>query len=331
MLCRLLSYNCSSSKKLYIGMIILILVVFISLNICAPQREVQQIVLVNPQYGAQYDAEYNAGEKNTKAIKTNSSSDLSLECKDANKLLGMVREQMLSRTAEFTIKYTGLNPEKVLTVDTFDALLAEVFASDDTSTPEDYDYLKLSWTKAQLTVDNYTGFTLYKFSFGYLTTVEQENALEKKADEILKVLNVYDSGDYEKVRSVNDYITQNVSYDRKHDNLSAYDAIYNGSTVCRGYALLAYTLLDKLSVPVRIITGEGKGQPHTWNLVDIDGEWYNLDVTWNDTTKSYSFFLKNEKEFYFHQKDAVFETEDFISEYPIAASSYTLFAYQKRK
>jgi hypothetical protein len=48
--------------------------------------------------------------------------------------------------------------------------------------------------------------------------------------------------------------------------------------------MLMYQMLKELDIPVRLISGTADGIGHAWNLVqlDLDGEWYHLDATWDD-------------------------------------------------
>jgi transglutaminase/protease-like cytokinesis protein 3 len=40
--------------------------------------------------------------------------------------------------------------------------------------------------------------------------------------------------------------------------------------------------MDMLDIECDIITGVADGESHAWNRVKIDGEYYLIDVTWND-------------------------------------------------
>lgn len=243
-------------------------------------------------------------------------------CANAADFSAQVRSSMLARTTDFSIRYTGDSPGKALTLATFDQFMSTVSSFDDPSTSSDFDYLKLSWTQAELTIANRPGALIYTFSFKFLATAEEETYVDKKVREILATLDVGNSGDYEKVKAVSDYIIRNVAFDSQYRHKSAYTALDSGTAICRGYVLLAYKMLDELSVPVRIITGTGCDMPHTWNMVKIDGLWYNLDLTWDDTTHSNSFFLKSTSDFGSHKSDAIFNSDSFISKYPIADRSY---------
>lgn len=62
--------------------------------------------------------------------------------------------------------------------------------------------------------------------------------------------------------------------------------------VCEGYARALKVLCDELEIPCVLAEGlamvreNGTPEGHMWNLVQIDGAWYAVDVTWNDP---YSF------------------------------------------
>lgn len=55
--------------------------------------------------------------------------------------------------------------------------------------------------------------------------------------------------------------------------------------VCEGIAKLAKVAFDYLEVPSFLIFGTLKGEPHLWNLVQLEGKSYHLDIT-NDLASS---------------------------------------------
>ena len=52
--------------------------------------------------------------------------------------------------------------------------------------------------------------------------------------------------------------------------------------VCEGYAKSFQLLANYAGLESIYAVGYGNGGGHAWNLVKLDGEWYNLDVTWDD-------------------------------------------------
>lgn len=113
-------------------------------------------------------------------------------------------------------------------------------------------------------------------------------AFDNEVNNIVNIANMY-STDYEKEKYVHDYLYDNVSYDSKSSyNQSAYSALVNGSSVCAGYSKAFQLIMTRLGIPTYYVTGDSYGE-HAWNLVRIDGVYYNVDVTWDDT--NYSNYL----------------------------------------
>lgn len=56
--------------------------------------------------------------------------------------------------------------------------------------------------------------------------------------------------------------------------------------VCEGYARALKVLCDEVGIPCVLVDGNaiagGSAGPHMWNYVQLDGNWYAMDVTWND-------------------------------------------------
>lgn len=77
-------------------------------------------------------------------------------------------------------------------------------------------------------------------------------------------------------------------------NQSAYSALVQGRSVCAGYARAYQYLLQQLGIPCYYCTGYA-GEDHAWNIVKLDGVYYNVDVTWDDTDPStYDYYNKSD-------------------------------------
>lgn len=97
--------------------------------------------------------------------------------------------------------------------------------------------------------------------------------------------------DYEKEVFVHDSLVEKLNYDLNAPiNQSAYSALVQNRTVCAGYARAFQYIMQQLSIPTYYCTGYA-GQNHAWNIIKLDGEYYNVDVTWDDTKPStYDYF-----------------------------------------
>lgn len=98
--------------------------------------------------------------------------------------------------------------------------------------------------------------------------------------------------------AINDMAVYNASADM---NQSAYSALVNGSTVCAGYARAFQYVMQQLGYSCYYCTGTSDGQDHAWNIVEIEGEFYNVDLTWDDSiseaygAKVYTYFNLTDK------------------------------------
>ena len=123
--------------------------------------------------------------------------------------------------------------------------------------------------------------------------------------------------EYDTVKNVHDYLIKNFEYDHSTDmaNHTDIDGFRDGRMVCSGYGLATYYLLNKVGIRTEIITG-GSGDPpsdtatHLWNMVCVDGKWYNLDVTWDDEGGEgvgYEYFLKSDADFPKHRRLGMYD------------------------
>lgn len=106
------------------------------------------------------------------------------------------------------------------------------------------------------------------------------------------------SSDYEKEKYVHDELISRIAYNMGAEmNQSAYSALVNGQTVCAGYARAFQYILQQLGIPCYYCTGFA-GESHAWNIVMLDGEFYNVDTTWDDTGDgTYDYFNKTDEDY----------------------------------
>jgi hypothetical protein len=82
----------------------------------------------------------------------------------------------------------------------------------------------------------------------------------------------------------------------------------------------------ELNVDVRLISGTINNTLHGWNIVAIDGVYYNVDATKDAgfTADNYHFFLKTDGDSYYakYTRDAEYCTEAFMTAYPMAEANY---------
>lgn len=121
----------------------------------------------------------------------------------------------------------------------------------------------------------------YRFEKNTAETMRAE--LDLTASTLLGTLPA-DADDYEKIKAFHDYIVLNCNFtkDSPYSN-TAYGAIVAGEAQCEGYAFALSYLCDKAGIENYIVTGTNSlGATHAWNKILADGEWYNVDCTWDD-------------------------------------------------
>lgn len=137
--------------------------------------------------------------------------------------------------------------------------------------------------KYEFKYDVITG-NVYKIKPSYSVDLETRTAMisavDSVADDVISQARGLDA--FETVKFFHDYIILNCSYDDSLDNYSnAYGALVEGKAVCEGYARAFKYLCDKVGIPCELVIGS-TDVDHMWNVVEIDGKWYHVDVTWDD-------------------------------------------------
>ncbi len=114
---------------------------------------------------------------------------------------------------------------------------------------------------------------------------------------------------YENIKMIHDYLIDTINYDsslEKENIYNIYGALVNKECVCEGYARAFKYLLDVLDIPCVMVIGtgtnsQGETESHAWNYVQLNGNWYAVDTTWDDPvivgggtvseTSKYKYFL----------------------------------------
>ena len=237
-----------------------------------------------------------------------------------------LREAMVERATLLEIHYKVTTDVEDSIYDLIDAAMVH------TGNPKEGDYLLYTFAgwKANYMYKYEDGayYISASYTLSYYTTADQETEMDKAVDNLLSQLALTNKTDYQKIYSIYDYITTNVRYDytNLNDNsyllkYTGYAALVNKTSVCQGYANLFYRLALEAGIDARIIAGDGGG-PHSWNIVQLDGSYYNLDATWDEGQGYWYWFLCSPDDFYNHYRYAEYDTSAFHKAYPMAATSY---------
>lgn len=176
------------------------------------------------------------------------------------------------------------------------------------------------------------------FTVTYREDPVVDNQVEAFANDWVKQnINAYDS-ELEKTQKIHDFIVTKNQYNRgdSKDISGGYSIyhpasiLYGNGGVCNAYATLFDKLATKAGLDVRYATGHSKktGEPHIWNMVKIDGNWYNIDATWDDPTITFSEgYVENLGDFviydYYLKSDGEIQKSRTIDDNPDRPQSFS--------
>jgi len=133
----------------------------------------------------------------------------------------------------------------------------------------------------------YTGEELEREIAAYNSAVNAIVADARKADTVVGQL-----------LRANDYLCLNFEYDTRanssDENVKAKavrkpnEFFKQGKGVCQAYTLAFKAVCDRLGLTST--TASSDELNHIWNMVNVGGEWYHIDVTWNDPVPDSKLF-----------------------------------------
>ncbi len=102
------------------------------------------------------------------------------------------------------------------------------------------------------------------------------------------------------------------------DAWSPRGVLLNGRGVCQSYTHAYGLLLDEFSIPNQEVIGDVTfaEEAHDWNLVQLGGEWYHVDVTADDPLDAEQGAGGHERHLYFGINDAMMRIDHIFSGYP---------------
>lgn len=127
--------------------------------------------------------------------------------------------------------------------------------------------------------------------------------------------------DYDRALWLHDWLNEQLEYDNTLAWCSAEGALTRGLGTCDSYQRAYAKLLTAAGIQNERI--EDYGDNHTWNAVKLDGEWYQVDCTWDDTLEHWYDF--DQQYMYFGLTD-----ELMAIAHPHHADLYMTSGYQTR-
>jgi hypothetical protein len=238
------------------------------------------------------------------------SENLQFSFTNADEVIETIHTGLANHASAFTISYMAIESDFEKVQNLVDELMN--CAMYNTEAPIEGDYIRYQYGGYRLNYEKTESEDNSKYRLVitpiYYSTVEEEQRVDDKVTEILAELGLgKNTSEREKVQAVYDYICSNVKYDYVHANSSryhkdstAYAALVQNYASCQGYAVAVFRLLKEVGIECTIVTGigiheDGDSEFHAWNEVLVDGEYYNLDATWDAGKEEYDYFLKSDE------------------------------------
>ena len=128
------------------------------------------------------------------------------------------------------------------------------------------------------------------FQQSFSSQLQVEDAIKEIEEIKNNIIQTASGNDYDKVLKVHDTLANILEYETTISGVNIhniYGALKEKKCVCEGYAKALKYILDSMNIPCILVSGiatntNGTTESHMWNYVKLDGNWYGVDVTWDD-------------------------------------------------
>lgn len=125
---------------------------------------------------------------------------------------------------------------------------------------------------------------------------------------------------FDKALLVHDKVITSIVYDKALSNEwrnDVYGGLINNFASCLGYSKTYQYLMCRLSIDTLMAYGYGGDEQHAWNVINLDGKYYHVDTTFNDTSKTTDIidgYSKVQHEYTFLSDAEINKTHEISSE-----------------
>lgn len=170
----------------------------------------------------------------------------------------------------------------------------------DTTSWDDYDF-----GEVHDVYDDTAVIEAYKSGDDSKLTDDKDKFILKSLKEAISSIITDDMDDYSKEKAVYDYIFANTTYDDgelaaissgQDFSHTPYGFFKDHTTICVGNATTFKLFMDALGIDCKIIHCTAEVE-HAWDVVNIDGDWYHVDLTFDngsDGNPDYARFNVND-------------------------------------
>ncbi len=137
------------------------------------------------------------------------------------------------------------------------------------------------------TTDNFVTAIKFEYTMSGSTLDKAKSSFDSEVKQILSGISGSWS-QYNREKAIHDRLAARTTYADSSNSHTAYGAIVGKKAVCEGYCKAFQYLCYQAGIQCLVAIGESynpstnKSEAHAWNVVNINGSYYHVDITWND-------------------------------------------------
>lgn len=168
----------------------------------------------------------------------------------------------------------------------------------------------------------------------------EDRAILDICQEVISTVVPAEGSAYDQELAVHDWMIAHASYDSNRlsnlpnfqenpNNDNPYGFLVDGKGICLGYTRTFQLFMDLLGIECITVEGMAYGYTadHAWNQVRLDGEWYCVDVTWDDPTISGTVSERSAHRFFNVTSQHMRDTDHQWDEESIPEATGTTYAW----
>ena len=249
---------------------------------------------------------------------------------------GLMNNKQFLKQGNYIVNYKDVFTDTLLQENGADILGNDYQSAIEAFTHDNIDIFYLDVNKMYLNIETSTKFfkTTYNvyisaasdsnyLSDEFQTTEKIEKAILEIEQEKNNIISHLNGTEYQNILYIHDYLVNSLEYDSTYQSIGDYNiygALVEKKCVCEGYAKAFKYLTNYAGYNCELMQGiatnsSGESENHAWNCIELNGIWYEVDVTWDDpiiiggngrssNDIKYRYFLKGTNTF---NKDHVLE------------------------
>ncbi|MBQ3285545.1 MAG: hypothetical protein IJH40_07890 [Ruminococcus sp.] len=175
-----------------------------------------------------------------------------------------------------------------------------------------FDHPEIFWFDGKYSTNYQTDTDIVNYvDFTYFLNPDEARARQKEIDDAVAVfmkdinrnMSEYDIAlsIFENIISLVDYDTlkleksQQLRFFYTHNLRNIYGVFVEKKAVCAGYAKAFQYLTNRMGIECSFVGGKVKDSMHAWNLIRLNGEYYYIDVTWDDHSDTKNPFFSSQE------------------------------------